>query len=186
MNALRIVAAAIAFAALAPAAALAQAAPPAPAGATATLKVTAQIVAIDYDNRIVTLEDAQGNTQVIKVGPDVTRFANLKVGDKVTFTYQESIAYEITKPGAATPAPGVSQPTVMRNPGDKPGGTISQTTTALVTITAIDAANSSLTVKSHDGHVVTMLVKDKALLAGLNVGDTVQITYSQELGISVE
>jgi Cu/Ag efflux protein CusF len=156
-----------------------------PAGAQGVIAtVTAKIIAIDPDSRIVTLQDAQGNVDSYKVGPSVTRFDALKVGDTVTFRYQESVAYEIAKPGANA---GASQaPTLTTSPGAKPGGTISQTLTALVTIQAIDPSVPSVTVKTQEGHTVTMLVKDKANLTGVKVGDTVQITYSQALTISVQ
>jgi len=147
--------------------------------------VTAKIIAIDSDARIVTLQDAQGNVDSLKVGPEVTRFDALKVGDTVTFRYQEAVAYGIVKPGTAGPASQAS-PTLQRSEGAKPGGTISRTLTALVTITAIDPAVPSVTVKTQDGHTITMEVADKANLANVKVGDTVQVTYSQALTISVQ
>lgn len=164
----------------APSAALAQ-----PAGAQGVIaQVTAKIVAIDPDSRIVTLQDAQGNVDSLKVGPAVTRFDALKVGDTVTFRYQESVAYQIAKPGTAAPAS--QAPAMVPAPGTKPGGTLSRTLTALVTVEKIDATVPSVTVKTQDGHTITMLVNDKANLTGVNVGDMVQITYSQELTISVQ
>jgi hypothetical protein len=172
-----------ALAAMAPAVSMAQASAPMSAGATATL--TAKIVAIDSTNRLVTLQDAKGNTQTIQVGPGVTRFSALKVGDMVTFTYQESVAVSIAKPGAAAPM-AQSTPNVTRNAGDKPGGTISQTQVATVTIAAIDMTTPSVTVTTQDGKTITMLVHDPANLAGLKVGDVVQITYNQALAIDVK
>jgi Cu/Ag efflux protein CusF len=167
---------------LCPAASKAQTAPSESATATAT--VTAKIVAIDSTSRIVTLQDAKGNLQSIQAGPEMTRFSALKVGDTVTFVYQESVALSIAKAGTA-PAPS-STPTLTRMAGDKPGGVISQTQTAAVTIAAIDLTTPSITVKTQDGKVITMLVRDKANLAGLNVGDVVLITYSQALAITVK
>ncbi|HZY98172.1 MAG TPA: hypothetical protein VFE36_01230 [Candidatus Baltobacteraceae bacterium] len=161
---------------------LAQQPPGGAQGVIAT--VTAKIVAIDHDSRIVTLQDAQGNIQSIKVGPEVTRFDALNVGDTVTFRYQESVAYGIAKPGTAPAAQAT--PSLERTAGAKPGGTISQTQTALVTIQAIDASVPSVTVKTQDGHTITMLVNDKANLANVKVGDVVQVTYSQALTISVQ
>ena len=178
-----VAAALLSIAVCTPAASVAQTSPPA-IGATASL--TAKIVAIDYDNRIVTMQDAQGNVQSIKVGPDVKRFGALKVGDTITFQYTESIAYAISKPGAA-PAPAPQgTPTVTLAPGSKPGGTISQTVTALVTIQAIDTAAPSVTVKTADGHVITLLVNNPASLQGVGVGDVVQVTYAQALMITVQ
>lgn len=172
----------LALSALSPAASMAQT--PAPMGATATATLTAKIVAIDATNRIVTLQDAKGNLQSIQAGPEVTRFNELKVGDTVTFTYQESVALAIVKAGAAPAAQ--STPTVTRSEGEKPGGTIAQTVTATVTIESIDTATPSVTVKTQDGKVVTMLVHDPANLAAFKAGDVVQITYSQALMIDVK
>ena len=90
---------------------------PAPMGAAATATLTAKIVAIDSANRLVTLQDAKGNTQTIQVGPGVTRFSALKVGDMVTFTYQESVALSIVKADAAAPM-AQATPTVTRAEGD--------------------------------------------------------------------
>ncbi len=167
--------------------ATAQAQSPAPSATTgATAVMTAKIVAIDRDKRIVTLQDSQGNVQTVQVGPSVTRFNALNVGDTVTFTYKESVATSIVKPGSAT-APAVStSPTMMRAPGEKPGGTITQTITTTVTIKAIDPSTPSLTVLTQDGRTVSLLVQDKKNLSGLKVGDVVQITYTRALMITVK
>jgi hypothetical protein len=166
-----------------PAVSIAQAPAPMTAGATATL--TAKIVAIDSTNRLVTLQDAKGSTQTIQVGPGVTRFNALKVGDTVTFTYQESVALSIVKAAMAAPA-AQSTPTVTHTEGVKPGGTISQTQVATVTIASIDMTTPSVTVTTQDGKTIAMLVRDPANLATLKVGDVVQITYSQALAIEVK
>jgi hypothetical protein len=175
-------AALFALAAVTPVVSMAQT--PAPMGAGAVVTLTAKIVAIDSTNRIVTLQDAQGNTQSIKVGPDVTRFSALKVGDTVTFTYQESVALAIVK--AAGPPVVLASPTVVRTAGDKPGGTISQTQTVTVTIASIDMTTPAITVTTQDGKTISMLVRNPANLTGLKVGDLVQITYNQALAISVK
>src|ERR671912_1498003 len=65
---------------------------------------TFTIDAIDYKGRLVTLRDADGASETIYCGPEVKRFDALKAGDKVTFRYQESVVYEITKPGAPAAA----------------------------------------------------------------------------------
>jgi hypothetical protein len=176
--------AAILFAlAIAPEATQAQTPAPMSAGMTSTL--TAKIVAIDSTNRVVTLQDAKGNTQMVQVGPGVTRFGALKVGDMVTFTYEQSIALSIAKPGTMAPM-AQSTPTVTRTEGDKPGGTIRHTQVATVTIAAIDMKTPSVTVTTPDGKSISMLVENPANLTGLKVGDVVQITYDQALAVEVK
>jgi hypothetical protein len=59
------------------------------------MKVTATITAIDSTNRMVTLRDDQGNEDSFSVGPTVERFNELKVGQKVNFTYYESMVFYV-------------------------------------------------------------------------------------------
>jgi hypothetical protein len=48
-------------------------------------------------------------------GPEVQRFDALKVGDRVTFSYYESLVTAIRRPGAAPKAP--ESAAVTRTPG---------------------------------------------------------------------
>jgi Cu/Ag efflux protein CusF len=57
------------------------------------VEMTAEIVAIDHDARMITLEDEDGESETIFAGPEVKRFDDLKVGDKVTFRYYESLVF---------------------------------------------------------------------------------------------
>src|SRR4051812_29722855 len=69
-----------------------------------TISKTFVIDAIDHTSRVVTLRDDKGESETIVCGPDVQRFDALKVGNKVTFRYHESVVYQIRKPGSTPPA----------------------------------------------------------------------------------
>ena len=88
----------------------------APVTQNATTTATATITAIDYTSRVVALKFADGTTKTVQVGPDVTRFPQLKVGDTVTFTSTESLVYSIAKPGATPPPDSAAATTAA---GDK-------------------------------------------------------------------
>jgi hypothetical protein len=148
----------------------------------ASVSETFTIEAIDYTSRLVTLKDAAGETETIHCGPEVERFDALKVGDKVTFRYYESMVYAIRKPGSAPASDGSG---VVRTPGDRPGGTISQQMTATVTITAIDPKVPSVAITTSDGKKMSLRVENPKNLEGVKVGDQVEITYTQALAISV-
>ena len=109
----------------------------------ASITETATIVAIDSTNRLITLKDKDGITDTIVAGPDVKRFSELKVGDVVTFRYYESVVYAIQKPGEKAPAPVAGG--IVRGTGPKPGGTLSEQLTAVVTVQAIDTKVPSVT-----------------------------------------
>jgi Cu/Ag efflux protein CusF len=185
----------VAFAVLAafPMVAAAQA-PPAPAAAakpgdpitqSASREVTATIEAIDHTNRRITLKDDKGNHETMTAGPAMKRFSELKVGDKVTFTYTESVAYKIAKPGTAAPAVETGTK-VSRGTGEKPSGMVSETLTAVVTIKAIDPAGASVTVTTEDGETMSFKVENKDNLTGVAVGDKVQVTYTEAVAITVK
>jgi Cu/Ag efflux protein CusF len=150
-----------------------------------TVEITAEIVAIDHDARLITLEDEDGFTEEIYAGPDVKRFNELKVGDKVTFRYFESLVSHIRKPGDPAPA-STGQPTLVRGTGPKPSGTLSQQLTATVTITEMDASVPSVTVKDEDGRTMSFKLADKKNLEGVKVGDRVDITYTAAVMITVK
>ena len=150
----------------------------------AVVTETATIQAIDTANRLITLKSEDGTTDTIVAGPDVKRFAELKVGDKVTFKYYESIVYAIQQPGAKPPAP--ESAALVRGTGPKPGGTLSEQLTAVVTIKTIDMKIPSVTITTEDGSTMSFKVEDKKNLTGVKAGDKVQVTYTRALAISVE
>ena len=159
--------------------------PPVLSGAE-TATVTAKVVAIDYKKREITLQDSSGSTQIYEASPEIKRFNEIKVGDTITFAYQQSVALNMVKAGTQVSAAPSSTPIVTELGGPKPAGQISQTLTTTVTIQAIDMTKPSVTVKTEDGRVLTFAVKNKDLLTGFKVGDVVQVTYSEALMIAVK
>jgi hypothetical protein len=142
------------------------------------------IDAIDHSARLVTLRGEDGLTETIFCGPEVERFDALKVGDKVNFRYYESVVYQIRKPGAPVPKPSEGA-AMVRAAGDKPGGTISQQVTAVVTVNEVDAKVPSVTVTTTEGRKMSFKVEDPNNIKDVKVNDTVEITYTQALAISV-
>ncbi len=149
------------------------------------VEMTAEIVAIEKEARIITLEDEDGEIEEIYAGPEVKRFDELKVGDKVTFRYYESIVSQIRKPGDPAPT-ATGAPALVRGTGPKPGGTLSQQLSATVTVTEIDPKAPSVTVKTEDGRTMSFKVDDKKNLEGVKVGDKVDITYTAAVMITVK
>jgi Cu/Ag efflux protein CusF len=163
------------------------------AGATAQTRslgemktATFTIAAIDATNRVVTLKGKDDRVELVYAGPEVKRFDELKVGDKVNVRYHESVVFQIQKPGAAPPPAINEEPTLTRTPGPNPGGTISQQETATVTVITIDPKAESITLKMPNGSISSFEVKDKKNLKGLKAGDRVQVTYTRALAVSVE
>ena len=71
-------------------------------------------------------------------------------------------------------------------PGEKPKASATRQTTVTVAITAIDPKVPSVTFKGPQGNERTVRVKDPKKLDGVKVGDTVEITTTESVAISVE
>jgi Cu/Ag efflux protein CusF len=148
--------------------------------------VTAEITAIDYDDRVVVLEDEGGNVEWVYAEPAIKRFNELKVGDKVTFRYYESVLSQITKASDQAPAPAASEPKMVSGTGPRPSGIVSQQFSARVTIKAIDSKSKSVTVALDDGRTMSFEVIDKKILKAVKVGDKVDVTYTAAFMITVQ
>ena len=149
-----------------------------------TMKAT--IMAIDHDTRIISLKDDKGNYSDVYAGPEVKRFDELKVGDKVTFKYQESMVFQILKPGETGMPSGEQPPAIARSASAKPSGSITEQQTANVTVQSMDEKAGAITVMTEDGRSMSFKVKDKGKLKGVKAGDKISITYTTALLISVE
>ena len=149
-------------------------------------KVTANVTikAIDPATRSVTLRAENGDEDTFKVGPEVTRFNQLKVGDTITATYYESLVFQVRKPGD----PAVTSGAVAAGGRlkDMPGGAIGTQETTTVTVKAVDMNVPSITVVTADGHTLTRKIADKKNLEGVNPGDKIDITYTQGLVVAAE
>jgi Cu/Ag efflux protein CusF len=180
----RFLAVLIAIVTIAAAAPSANAQVPTSVGKTAIVTVTAVITAIDSTSRLITLKRDDGVSEIVYAGPEVQRFSELKVGDKVTFKFEESVVYAIQQPGAKPP--DAEKAGIVRSAGPKPGGKAMRELTVVVTVQAIDMKAPSITVKTEKGETMSFKVEDKSNLTGVKAGDKVQITYSIAVAINVE
>jgi Cu/Ag efflux protein CusF len=145
---------------------------------------TATIKAIDPATRSITLRTENGDEDTFTVGPAVTRFDQLKVGDTIRVTYMESLVFQLRKPGstAAAPATGVAGGRLK----DVPGGAIGTQQTTTVTVKAVDMNVPSITVTTADGRTLTRKIAEEKNLEGVQVGDQIEITYRQAVVVSAE
>jgi len=147
--------------------------------------VTATVESIDLATRAVTLKGPDGKVMGLKVSEEVKNLPQVKVGDKVTVTYYESIAAQIIKPGTG-PASAAQQAVATAKPGEKPAGAMVQQVTVVAAVEAIDKTTQHVTLKGPEGKTVEVKVKNPKNLEGVKVGDEVAITYTEAMAISVE
>jgi Cu/Ag efflux protein CusF len=151
----------------------------------ASVTVTAKVVSIDQNTRKVTLKTDDGKKYSFVAGDNVVNLAQVKKGDIITAVYTEAIGYQVRKHNKQTGV-AVTDATAAAQPGQKPAGAVMQQTTVAVTITAIDPTIPTVTFTGADGETKTIKIKDPQKLNGVNVGDVVDITYTEAIAIKVD
>jgi hypothetical protein len=151
-----------------------------------TVTAKATVVKVDLKNRIVTLKEEDGTVEDVAVGEEVKNLPQIKAGDIVRVKYFESLAYTVRKPGGAAPAITVSEGVAAAKPGAKPGAVGAREVTVTATIMVIDAVHNTVTLKGPDGNLFKVLAQHPERLSVVNVGDQIDITYTQAVAISVE
>jgi hypothetical protein len=166
----------------------APAAKPLTAERTALVSVTATVTAINHDTRELTLKGPDGNEITTTVDTAVTRFNEVRVGDKLTVDYYISLAGELRAPTEAEKA----NPFVMVEgaakapPNTAPAGGMLRVIKAVTTVVSVDTAKQELTLKGPQGRLITVESHDPAKLAQVHVGDTIMVTYTEALAISMK
>jgi Cu/Ag efflux protein CusF len=149
------------------------------------VSATARVKAIDQKTRMVTLERADGSVVKFRAGDEVRNLPQVKVGDEVTATYYESMAFQVKKPGDASMGAVVGEESARAKPGQKPGAASARVVTVTTRITGIDKRAGTVTLQDPDGANVTVKARDPANLERVAVGDLVEITMTEAVGISV-
>jgi Cu/Ag efflux protein CusF len=146
---------------------------------------TARVKELDYATRVIALEQP-GRRLRFRVDDSVRNLPQVKVGDEVTVSYYESLAYAVRKAGEAQPGAAVTEQFQRAAPGDKPAGSAARVTTITATIAGIDKTAGTVTLRGPDRDLMTVKARHPENLEKVAVGDRVDITYSEALAISVQ
>jgi Cu/Ag efflux protein CusF len=146
--------------------------------------VTATVEAIDQSTRKVTLKEPDGTYTMVTAPPEMKRFSELKVGDKITARYYENIVIRLKAPGEKDV--DTDSDAATRGTGARPGGTVAAQRTITATITQLDPKVPSITFTGPNGWSYSSRVEDKKALAKVKVGDKVDITWTAAALVSID
>ena len=149
---------------------------------------TATVQELDVEKREVTLKGPLGDISTLKVADEVKRLDEIKVGDKVTAKYYVSVAGELREPteeekknpimvvtGKAkapkTSAPAAGEVNVIR---------------VVATVEGLERPTRLLVLKGPRGKYMSVRARDVKRLEQLHLGDTIVVTFTEALAISVE
>ena len=151
---------------------------------TQTITLSGTVETIDHAKRVVNIKTPDGKFQTIDVPPAAKRFDELKVGDKVSITYNNTVSARLKPPGEAPVNTATGTSTAGQ--GERPGGTASAERTMTVTISAIDKSASSVSFTGPNGWKYERHVVDPTVLDKLKVGDQVDITWDTNVTVAVQ
>ena len=156
---------------------------------TTVKSVSAVITAIDAKTRELTLEGSLGNLITITAGPELARFDELAVGDMVNATYTASVSGELRAPTEeelANPLVVLDAEAIKAQKDEDPGAAVGVTVRAVCTIEGMNRVTGTVMLKDSDGDFHLIEDVDPAKMAGVNIGQTVVVTYTEAFALSLD
>jgi outer membrane protein OmpA-like peptidoglycan-associated protein len=148
--------------------------------------ITAEVLAIDKADRILTLLGPEDNVLDIEVSEEARNFDQIKVGDQLSVAYYASVAIYIGAVGTQ-PETDAGLVAVRAGEGEQPGAFAVGAVDMSASIIRIDKNERTLTLKLPDGQVVTTDVDPAVqVFDSLRVGDTIHARITKSFAISVD
>jgi Cu/Ag efflux protein CusF len=158
---------------------------PKPGGSAAVVhSMPFTVESVDQDTRAVALKDSKGQVRSFYAGPRVKNLAQVRTGDVVTVSFMEAVAVELRKSAGGARAAVVEQIQGAK-PGDKPAGVASREISLVGTVVGMDPSAGMVAIKGPEGNVVNMAVRDPAKLKSVQVGDEVEVLYTEAIAVAV-
>ncbi len=149
---------------------------------TQTITVSGTIESIDNSRHTVNIRKADGNIETINVPVNVKQFDQLKVGDKVSATYNNTVTARLKAPGE----PSVDNMGGSTSMGQnvESGGTAAMLRTMTVTVTDVDKNGQSISVAGPNNWRYSRRVADPTMLDKIKPGDKIDITWDTNVTLA--
>lgn len=145
------------------------------------------VTAVDAGERLVTLRDARGEERTFRIEEQVQRLESMQVGDRVEVYFQRSLVFDMQPAGSAEPGAYIWEDEQHPDP-ERPGVLDRELVVVVAPLVAIDTAANTLSVRSPNGSIQVLEVREprhREALAGLQVGDLLQIQFRRVLAVRV-
>jgi hypothetical protein len=147
--------------------------------------VSAKVVALDKDKRLVTLQGPLGNQFRVVAGKEVRNFDQIKVGDELVVTHAEALTLELKKGGDGIRERVESQGAARSPAGARPGMAELNRVSIVANVVGLNARTQTVTLRGVE-HTLDLRVPDKNQFKLIKVGDQVQATYTEAVAVSME
>ena len=143
------------------------------------------VTSVDKKTRTITFKNKEGESKFV-AGPEITNFAQIKKGDHLNVSYELAVAIELIKTKSNGIRSKVETESITNSKaGEKPAEKITNTTTVIADIVAVDRDKKLVSVKGPSGKVTTVFVKNPTLLNDVAVGEQVKVVYSDAMAASI-
>ncbi len=145
------------------------------------------VTAVDADERLVTLRDAQGEQRTFRIEEQVERLDTMEVGDRVQVYFRRALVFDMQPAGSAEPGAYIWEDARHPDPG-RPGVIDRELVVVLAPLVAIDTQANTLSVRAPNGDVHVLEVREpghREALPGLEVGDLLEIQFRRVLAVRV-
>ena len=150
-----------------------------------TYQLNATVTGIDAANRKVTLVTRDGKQTIVKCGPEIINFDQIRVGDQVRVMATAELAVSMAD-ASAPPSESGAGLVALAPKGAKPGGLMAETQQYTATVTAIGLKRHEATLQYPDGTTHKFVVRPDVDLSQRKVGEKVVIRVSISMALSVE
>jgi len=142
------------------------------------------VISVNSKSRTITFKNKDGVSKFV-AGPDIKNFDQIKKGDHLSMTYELGVAIDLIKTKSDGVRSKVETTTMSHTIGDKPSERLTNKTTIIADIVAVDRENKLVSVKGPSGKVTTVSVTNPALLNDVNVGEQVKVVYTDAMVASI-
>jgi hypothetical protein len=148
----------------------------------------AEVIAIDYDQRLVTLMGTSGSLVTLEAGNEIKRFDEIEPGDLVTADYLTYLKAEFRDP---TPEEEEEPLVIVADAGKAPegfppGAAVGAMVKAVVSVVNINAPFREVTVQGPNGNYVAIPDVDPNLIKDLKLGEVGILTYVEAIALTLE
>ena len=153
------------------------------------INVTGTVEKIDKERREITVRTPSREQVVFEASDQVRNFDKIKIGDRVSVTYSESLAISLHKSGEPSIGPQTTREVEHAPPGGAPAGRMMQTTKMTATVVSVNAAGHKVVLRGPNGNTREFDVQDPALqlrLSQLKPGDQIDVNYTEAMAASVQ
>jgi len=149
-----------------------------------SVELTATVKAVDQRARTLTLDPRYGDTRTVKVGPNMTNFNQIRVGDEVHAEIVEELAVKLIA-GGTSESIGELDAVALAPVGAKPGITVVSSREVTADIIGIDAHAHTITLEFIDGSTSAVKVGKHIDLSQISLNDSVRIQITDAVAISI-